>query len=739
MEPRIEVGRDEVLCRALVGVLFLLNGLAEAAVQSLYLPSGQEVVVGPGRPPGRIRGFCTDHDLGPPSREDQDWLFIGDSTLETAGGRIRIYGHTDRRTRRFGLVIEPTGQLDGDVAFKIAVPTLAIPKSSLPKPDELTALRAHFAASSLLPRIRRVSALHVRRSAGVDAFDEAARTVPVLVRRPDEDEVGRPPRRLPIPDHLTDYGVGRWLLGDFMLVHHLGRFPTRLSLMHDHPENVPRMVAFLLVNNLVKDPERENRRVTDFSRFRAYGRFLRPGEPARGDVPDGLHPLYFEQFSGSLSRAEPARDSPFRRASLDDEDLVVEPGPEPGEWATVPGTGSTSSEHRKRLRKQRRDRDHYLYFGAGKSTEFPFGTSGTELLLDVRRPLGDVHPHLSVNSNVVLPDGDLGFWDFENPSGDVGADIDAVLRSIPPSQHLAGEEAKVWIASGVFSYRRLTWPDDRKFLLVSEDWKTSRYLPRLRGRALKPETADWFLGLETLQREGLLDAIEYGPKGVFFDAGGRTLRVGSEPPPPGQIQAVLGRLRTLIGLGHDFAFRDVATLTQDPCVIRIDAADPDGGKLTSLRREIDARRITNPMVFTTQGDLATSLDRLSAWPYWESFEAKVDGSILQGAGEERGKSITRMLDGLVIGQGGAAASSSGSSIMKAISWRASSRRPWPASSRANTSWSAAVQWTTGSSLNSRAWRSARVRWASSPPSWNSSIPRPSPSAHCSSSITRSSC
>ncbi|HMD62060.1 MAG TPA: hypothetical protein VKG78_11540 [Opitutaceae bacterium] len=59
------------------------------------------------------------------------------------------------------------------------------------------------------------------------------------------------------------------------------------------------------------------------------------------------------------------------------------------------------------------------------------------------------------------------------------------------------------------------------------------------------------------------------------------------------------------------------------------------------------------MVFTTQGDLATSLDRLSAWPYWESFEAKVDGSILQGAGEERGKSITRMLDGLVIGQGGA--------------------------------------------------------------------------------------
>ena len=36
------------LCRALVGVLFLLNGLAEAAVQSLYLPSGQEVVVGPG-------------------------------------------------------------------------------------------------------------------------------------------------------------------------------------------------------------------------------------------------------------------------------------------------------------------------------------------------------------------------------------------------------------------------------------------------------------------------------------------------------------------------------------------------------------------------------------------------------------------------------------------------------------------------------------------------------------------
>ena len=458
----------------------------------------------------------------------------------------------------------------------------------------------------------------------------------------------------------------------------------------------------------------------------------------------------------------------------------MEPDPEPGEWATVPGTGSTSSEHRKRLRKQRRDRDHYLYFGAGKSTEFPFGTSDTELLLDVRRPLGDVHPHLSVNSNVVLPDGDLGFWDFENPSGDVGAYIDAVLRSIPPSQHLAGEEAKVWIASGVFSHRGLTWPDDRKFLLVSEDWKTSRYLPRLRGRALKPETADWFLGLETLQREGLLDAIEYGPKGVFFDAGGRTLRVGSEPPPPGQIQAVLGRLRTLIGLGHDFAFRDVATLTQDPCVIRIDAADPDGGKLTSLRREIDARRITNPMVFTTQGDLATSLDRLSAWPYWESFEAKVDGSILQGAGEERGKSITRMLDGLVIGQGGAAASSSGSSIlprqesfaslhiltrrasegsealpslarrvrmsffgarviMKAISWRASSRRPWPASSRANTSWSAAVQWTTGSSSNSRAWRSARVRWASSPPSWNSSIPRPSPSAHCSSSITRSSC
>ena len=42
-------------------------------------------------------------------------------------------------------MIEPTGQLDGDVAFKIAVSTLAIPKSSLPKPDELTALRAHFA------------------------------------------------------------------------------------------------------------------------------------------------------------------------------------------------------------------------------------------------------------------------------------------------------------------------------------------------------------------------------------------------------------------------------------------------------------------------------------------------------------------------------------------------------------------------------------------------------------------
>ncbi|HMD62063.1 MAG TPA: hypothetical protein VKG78_11555 [Opitutaceae bacterium] len=83
------------LCRALVGVLFLLNGLAEAAVQSLYLPSGQEVVVGPGRPPGRIRGFCTDHDLGPPSREDQDWLFIGDSTLETAGGES---GSTATRT-----------------------------------------------------------------------------------------------------------------------------------------------------------------------------------------------------------------------------------------------------------------------------------------------------------------------------------------------------------------------------------------------------------------------------------------------------------------------------------------------------------------------------------------------------------------------------------------------------------------------------------------------------------------
>ena len=109
------------------GVLFLLNGLAEAAVQSLYLPSGQEVVVGPGRPPGRIRGFCTDHDLGPPSREDQDWLFIGDSTLETAG-RIRIYGQMDRRTRRFGLVIEPTGQLDRDVAFKIAVSNVGHPE-----------------------------------------------------------------------------------------------------------------------------------------------------------------------------------------------------------------------------------------------------------------------------------------------------------------------------------------------------------------------------------------------------------------------------------------------------------------------------------------------------------------------------------------------------------------------------------------------------------------------------------
>src|SRR5271157_1343646 len=379
--------------------------------------------------------------------------------------------------------------------------------------------------------------------------------------------------------------------------------------------------------------------------------FARASPPAETCPTDSI-PYTSSNSRGASPGRSPPAIVPFAGPAWMDEDLVVEPDPEPGEWATVPGTGSTSSEHRKRLRKQRRDRDHYLYFGAGKSTEFPFGTSGTELLLDVRRPLGDVHPHLSVNSNVVLPDGDLGFWDFENPSGDVGAYIDAVLRSIPPSQHLAGEEAKVWIASGVFSYRRLTWPDDRKFLLVSEDWKTSRYLPRLRGRALKPETADWFLGLETLQREGLLDAIEYGPKGVFFDAGGRTLSVGSEPPPPGQIQAVLGRLRTLIGLGHDFACRDVATLTQDPCVIRIDAADPDGGKLTSLRREIDARRITNPMVFTTQGDLATSLDRLSAWPYWESFEAKVDGSILQGAGEERGKSITRMLDGLVIGQGG---------------------------------------------------------------------------------------
>jgi len=215
-------------------------------------------------------------------------------------------------------VIEPTGQLDGDVAFKIAVPTLAIPKSSLPKPDELTALRAHFAR--LRPYFLGFDAYRHSMSGdplGLDAFDEAAQRFLFWSGDRTRMKWYAPLGALPIPDHLTDYGVGRWLLGDFMLVHHLGRFPTRLSLMHDHPENAPRMVAFLLVNNLVKDPERENRRVTDFSRFRAYGRFLRPGEPARGDVPDGLHPLYFEQFSGSLSRAEPARDSPFRRASLD--------------------------------------------------------------------------------------------------------------------------------------------------------------------------------------------------------------------------------------------------------------------------------------------------------------------------------------------------------------------------------------------------------------------------------------
>ena len=215
-------------------------------------------------------------------------------------------------------MIEPTGQLDGDVAFKIAVPTLAIPKSSLPKPDELTALRAHFAR--LRPYFLGFDAYRHSMSGdplGLDAFDEAAQRFLFWSGDRTRMKWDAPLGALPIPDHLTDYGVGRWLLGDFMLVHHLGRFPTRLSLMHDHPENAPRMVAFLLVNNLVKDPERENRRVTDFSRFRAYGRFLRPGEPARGDVPDGLHPLYFEQFSGSLSRAEPARDSPFRRASLD--------------------------------------------------------------------------------------------------------------------------------------------------------------------------------------------------------------------------------------------------------------------------------------------------------------------------------------------------------------------------------------------------------------------------------------
>jgi hypothetical protein len=636
----------------IAALMLLLPVTAPAAVQILYLPTQDINWTGEGPYSADLVAFCTDHEAEmPDGRNVERWHFlqIENNTpflfkiishnyiiVDNIGRDELFIGKWSLGSRRLSI------RAAKRVFSRIAKPTLAIPNPDRRRADEMAEVIRGF--TRFQPYFRdldlRLNSL-IRRGGQVSAFEEAVQwrlfwnadrdadrnAAPTQINwhwRPewlpplsrfDESHEQRARRSVqavvgaPVPD--TE--VGRWLLDDSELVRRLRRFPARLSLMRHDPELAPRMVAFLLVNNMLRESVHKEAlgKETTFSRFRS------------GADPDAISTM----VSTLLKPMGASSESPTFR----DFKTIVSSLAGPSDSPIVFASNDTLTSLKE--------------FASGEPI---LPGPGLELLIDVRPLHGDPVDRLPcIFSNIVKQDGDLAFR-WIGPDDDIKAEISALLDEAPRTQRQRDSSMTVWVKPVVLKkYPRLNWPEKINLQLITVEKKTSEGevdrrgepLPRLSRRSLDPDEVHWAASLRALIDDGLLDSIEYREGVVSFDARNRKLTIASSPPPSKDQGEVLSVLRRLISLDHDFAVQGAAALIDGPCVMRLNSADPGKGpgEAIGLRDEIQKRGIRNPIAFTTQDNLEAALERLShAWHSWTYFEVHVDPSIRYGKRDKDG-------------------------------------------------------------------------------------------------------